>query len=56
MRAFAPVSALRHLKDVLTTDRADGRILAWDDTEQAYVHVDQAGSEPAYWRHFLAGG
>lgn len=40
---FSPVEALRHLADVLTGDRADGRVLAWDATQQAHVYVDQSG-------------
>lgn len=52
MRVFSPITRLRQLLDVLTTDRTDGSRLEWDADQQAYVHVDP----PGYWRHWLAGG
>lgn len=40
MRPWSPVTALRHLADVLTANRADGRILEWDAAQSAHVYVD----------------
>lgn len=38
-----PPEDITDLSDVLITDIEDGQVLAWDDSEQKFVNVDQSG-------------